>query len=251
MGRFFILLLGILIGAAGVGFLLTQGYLPYRHRDATDARSTTAAAPAGAAVGVVPAPGTLPGDVPTPTPAPVTPALPDPAAGADLATMGNAPAPAFPAIPLGPPGAVPVPKGLLIPVAGVKASQLVDTFTQSRGEGRVHDAIDIMAAKGTPVLATADGRVVKLFTSVRGGLTLYQFDSDEKLEYYYAHLDGYAPGIVEGKQLKRGDLIGFVGSTGDASPDAPHLHFTISVLGPEKNWWQSTAINPFPLLGGQ
>lgn len=137
---------------------------------------------------------------------------------------------------------------LLIPVAGVDAAQLSDTFTQSRSAGRLHDAIDIMAPRGTPVLAVADGRVVKRFKSKPGGLTVYQFDRGEKLAYYYAHLDGYAPGVAEGTQLKRGDLVGYVGSTGNASPDAPHLHFAIFVLGPEKRWWEGTAINPYPLL---
>jgi murein DD-endopeptidase MepM/ murein hydrolase activator NlpD len=140
---------------------------------------------------------------------------------------------------------------LLLPVQGVPASKLVDTFTQSRGAGRVHDAIDIMAPRGTPVFAVADGRVAKLFTSKPGGLTVYQFDREEKLAYYYAHLDHYAPSLAEGQQLKRGDVLGYVGSTGNASPEAPHLHFAVFVLGPEKHWWQGTAVNPYPLLGGR
>jgi murein DD-endopeptidase MepM/ murein hydrolase activator NlpD len=140
---------------------------------------------------------------------------------------------------------------LLLPVQGVQPAQLVDTFTQARGSGRVHDAIDIMAARGTPVLAVADGRVAKLFNSKLGGLTVYQFDREEKLAYYYAHLDAYAPGIAEGKVLKRGELVGMVGSTGNASATAPHLHFAVFVLGPEKRWWQGTAVNPYPLLGGR
>ena len=140
---------------------------------------------------------------------------------------------------------------LLMPVQGMAASKLVDTFTQSRGAGRLHDAIDIMAARGTPVLAVADGRVAKLFDSKPGGLTVYQFDSQEKLAYYYAHLDRYEAGLAEGQQLKRGQVLGYVGSTGNASPDGPHLHFAVFVLGPEKKWWQGTAVNPYPLLGGR
>src|SRR6185369_13629137 len=123
---------------------------------------------------------------------------------------------------------------LIIPVTGVKPGALLDTFSDARGEGRVHDAIDIMAAKGTPVIAADDGKVVKLFTSKQGGLTVYQFDPSTTYAYYYAHLDSYAPGVVEGKQLRRGDLVGYVGSSGNASPDAPHLHFAIFILGPEK-----------------
>lgn len=140
---------------------------------------------------------------------------------------------------------------LLIPVTGIKASQLSDTFNDSRGNARVHDAIDIMAPKGTAVLAVNDGKIVKLFNSKQGGLTIYQFNPGETHAYYYAHLDSYASGVKEGNVIKRGDVIGYVGSTGNASPDAPHLHFAIFVLGPEKKWWQGTAMNPYPLLGGK
>ena len=138
---------------------------------------------------------------------------------------------------------------LLIPVAGITASQLTDTFNDMRGGGsRRHEAIDIMASRGTPVLAVSDGKVAKLFTSVPGGLTIYEFDPTTTYAYYYAHLDRYAPDLSDGKLLRRGDVIGYVGSTGDASPDAPHLHFAIVQLGPEKHWWKGTAINPYPLL---
>lgn len=142
----------------------------------------------------------------------------------------------------------PAPGVLLIPVAEVSANQLVDTFDDARGNGRVHDAIDIMAPTGTPVLAAADGRIVKLFTSVPGGLTVYQFDSSERFAYYYAHLDAYAAGLAEGQILKRGARIGTVGYSGNANAAAPHLHFAIFVLGPEKHWWQGTAINPYLYL---
>jgi murein DD-endopeptidase MepM/ murein hydrolase activator NlpD len=164
--------------------------------------------------------------------------------------------PAPPATPSTLPGQVPVPvtspaaDTLMIPVAGVAASQLQDTFGDNRGSDgeRAHEALDIMAPRGTPVLAASDGKVEKLFTSVPGGLTIYQFDPTRTWAYYYAHLDRYAPGLAEGRQLKRGDVIGYVGSTGNASEDAPHLHFAIFVLGPEKRWWQGTAIDPYPLL---
>lgn len=140
---------------------------------------------------------------------------------------------------------------LLLPVEGVAPSALADTFTQARSEGRVHDAIDIMAPRGTPVLATNDGHVVKLFTSERGGLTVYEFGPNDQVLYYYAHLDRYAPGLAEGQTLHRGDLIGFVGSTGNASPDGPHLHFEIEMLGPKKEWWHGTSINPYGRFAGQ
>ncbi len=108
-----------------------------------------------------------------------------------------------------------------------------------------------MAPRGTPVLAAADGKIVKLFDSKPGGLTIYEFDPSESVAYYYAHLDRYAAGIAAGLQVKQGEVIGYVGSTGNASPDAPHLHFAIFRLGPEKHWWQGTPINPYPLLAGR
>jgi murein DD-endopeptidase MepM/ murein hydrolase activator NlpD len=144
----------------------------------------------------------------------------------------------------------PVTNQLLIPVAGVSASQLTDTFNQARGIDRRHEALDIPAPKGTQVFAVADGKVAKLFDSKPGGLTIYLFDRSEKYAYYYAHLDRYAEGVKEGAALKRGDLIGYVGATGNADAATPHLHFSIFELGPEKKWWQGTPINPFSLLGG-
>ena len=141
----------------------------------------------------------------------------------------------------------PLPTGLLIPVEGVAAAGLRPQFDERRGAGR-HEAIDIMAPRGTTVRAAGDGRLVKLFTSVRGGLTVYQFDPQVQHAYYYAHLDAYAPGLKEGMTIKRGDAIGSVGSTGDAAPDAPHLHFAIFRLGPEKQWWKGTPIDPYLLL---
>ncbi len=147
--------------------------------------------------------------------------------------------------------ATPSPAGLIVPVQGMAAAQLSDTYTATRSEGRTHEAIDIMAPRGTPVLAVADGAVEKLFESKQGGLTLYQFEPSGKFVYYYAHLDRYAPGVVQGKPLRQGELIGYVGSTGNASPDGPHLHFAVFVLGPERQWWKGTPINPYPLLAGR
>ena len=140
------------------------------------------------------------------------------------------------------------PLALVIPVAGVKPAQLLDTYTDARGGTRSHEAIDIMAPLGTPVYAVEDGRVEKLFDSKQGGLTLYQFDPAGELAYYYAHLDRYAPGLVEGQALHQGDLVGYVGFTGNANPQAPHLHFAIFRLGPERKWWKGTPVNPYPFL---
>ncbi|MFL6212508.1 MAG: M23 family metallopeptidase [Blastocatellia bacterium] len=139
-------------------------------------------------------------------------------------------------------------RNLLIPVAGVTADQLRDTFTQARSEGRQHDAIDILALQGTPVLATADGVVVKLFQSDRGGVTLYQLDPSGRYVYYYAHLMRYADGIAEGKQLRRGDVIAYVGDTGNAGTGNYHLHFAISKMTSPRQWNGGEAINPYPLL---
>jgi peptidoglycan LD-endopeptidase LytH len=137
---------------------------------------------------------------------------------------------------------------LLIPVYGVAATSLVDTYGDARGEGRRHDAIDIMAPRGTPVLAAADGVVMKLFQSDLGGTTLYQLSLDGHTIYYYAHLDGYAPKMSEGRVLRRGEVLGYVGNSGSAGPGNYHLHF--EVLTPEKpdQYWGGDPQNPFPLL---
>ncbi len=143
------------------------------------------------------------------------------------------------------------PSGLAIPVAGVRPDQLVDTFTAARANGRVHDATDIMAARGTQVIAAAPGTVEKLFFSRGGGgVTAYVRSLDGQWQYYYAHLDSYAPGLHEGQAVKQGDAIGRVGSTGDASPQAPHLHFAINRMAAGQRWWQGSPINPYPLLAG-
>ena len=134
-----------------------------------------------------------------------------------------------------------------MPVAGVDPHTLRSNFSQTRG-GHAHEALDIMAPRGTEVLAVAEGNVVKLFTSKPGGLTVYQFDDTRTWCYYYAHLDRYAPGLKEGMLLRKGDVLGYVGSTGNASGDAPHLHFAVFHLGPEKHWWQGTAVDPLPLF---
>jgi murein DD-endopeptidase MepM/ murein hydrolase activator NlpD len=145
------------------------------------------------------------------------------------------------------------PAGLAIPVAGVKRTQLSDTFTQARAGGaRAHDAIDIMAPRGTPVVAAAPGRVEKIFNSQGGGgLTVYVRSPDGRWVYYYAHLDRYAPGLSEGQAVQRGTPLGTVGSTGNASPDGPHLHFAIHRMARGEKWHEGSAVNPYPLLAGQ
>ena len=142
--------------------------------------------------------------------------------------------------------------GLAIPVSGVRPEQLTDTFTAARSGGRRHDAIDIMAPLGTPVVAAAAGTVEKLFNSVRGGKTIYVRSPDRKLTYYYAHLDRYAPTLSEGLFVRQGEVLGAVGFSGDANPAAPHLHFEVQPTTPESGWWQHQAnLNPYPMLGGR
>ncbi|HEU4705538.1 MAG TPA: M23 family metallopeptidase [Sphingomicrobium sp.] len=145
------------------------------------------------------------------------------------------------------------PAGLAIPVAGVQPEQLSDTYTQARAGGaRLHDAIDIMAPEGTEVVAAADGTVEKLFFSQGGGgITAYVRSPDGRWIYYYAHLQGYAPGLAEGQRVRRGQPLGRVGHTGNANPGGPHLHFAIHRMQPGERWHQGSAVNPFPLLAGR
>jgi murein DD-endopeptidase MepM/ murein hydrolase activator NlpD len=138
---------------------------------------------------------------------------------------------------------------LMIPIPGVQPSELRDTFHEPRGGGtRMHEALDIMAPRGTPVLSAAPGRVLKLHNSKDGGLMVYAADSTERFVLMYAHLDHYADGIHDGMPLRRGQVIGYVGSTGDAQPNAPHLHFAIAHPADVKLWWTGTPIDPRPLL---
>lgn len=137
-------------------------------------------------------------------------------------------------------------KILTFPVKGYERV-LRDNFDEPRGKSP-HEALDIMAPRGTPVIAVEDGTVAKLFKSIPGGITIYQFDPSGTLAYYYAHLDRYAPGLREGGAVKRGEVIGYVGSTGNAHADAPHLHFAVYALGAERKWWKGVAINPHAAL---
>lgn len=140
-------------------------------------------------------------------------------------------------------------RGLLVPVQGVRAADVPDTFNERRGAGtRSHEALDILAPRGTPVLAADDGRVTKLFTSKAGGLTVYVLAPGDRVIAYYAHLDRYREGLTEGAAVRRGDVLGYVGSTGDADAAAPHLHFALAVVGDPHRWWAGTPIDPKPYL---
>jgi len=135
-----------------------------------------------------------------------------------------------------------------LPIAGLQAKDIQDSFSQLRGGTRSHEATDILAPRGTPVLAVDAGTIKKLFTSKPGGLTVYQFDPAGVYCYYYAHLDRYAKNLKEGMTVNRGDVIGYVGTTGNADANTPHLHFAIIKLGALKRWWEGTTINPYPFL---
>src|SRR5262245_1165772 len=139
-------------------------------------------------------------------------------------------------------------KHLIVPVAGVARSRLVRSFNDKRDGTRTHEALDILAPRNTPVLAVEDGTIAKLFVSKLGGNTIYQFDPSEHYAYYYAHLARYADGLKDKQKVKEGDTIGYVGTSGNAPPNTPHLHFAIFRLTDEKRWWSGTAIDPFDVL---
>ncbi|KPN06831.1 M23 family metallopeptidase [Xanthomonas arboricola] len=231
------LVVGVLLGAAGYWWLERQA-------------PQAAVAPASAAAPAVTAQPDAP-EAAMAAPS-AAPAIADPAVAASSPSTETMPAANTPAAPASAasPEAANSGSNLLIPVQGIGSGQLQDTFTDARSEGRVHDAIDILAPTGTPVIAVADGTVEKLFNSERGGLTVYQFDPNGTYCYYYAHLERYADGLAEKQAIKRGQVIGYVGSTGNADPAAPHLHFEIHRLGPEKQWWKGEVLNPYPVLHG-
>ena len=184
------------------------------------------------------------------TPA-VLPAEPDPAAPTLVAPAGVDAAIEDAATTLEPAGSGDLDelraRRLTVPVEGISREQLFDHFDDPRGERR-HEAIDIMAARGTPVRAVEDGVIARLFDSHVGGLTIYQFGPQGRFAYYYAHLDRYAPALADGDAVRRGQVIGYVGTTGNAPDDAPHLHFAIYRLGPERRWWEGEPLNPYEAL---
>jgi murein DD-endopeptidase MepM/ murein hydrolase activator NlpD len=139
-------------------------------------------------------------------------------------------------------------RSLSFPLPGATQIELRDTFNQARGTERRHEAADIMAPRNTPVLAVEDGIIRKLFLSKPGGITIYEFDPTQRFCYYYAHLSGYAGNLHEGMSVKRGQVIGYVGSTGNAAAESPHLHFGITILNAEKNWYGGIPIDPYPYL---
>jgi murein DD-endopeptidase MepM/ murein hydrolase activator NlpD len=137
---------------------------------------------------------------------------------------------------------------LAVPVLGIRRADIVSNFDDHRGSGRAHEALDLLAPRGTPVVAVEDGHIEKLSTSLRGGLSIYQFDHKERYCFYYAHLDRYADGLKEGQPVRRGQVIGYVGTSGNAPPDTPHLHFAILRLSDAKEWWDETPLDPAVVL---
>ena len=137
---------------------------------------------------------------------------------------------------------------LIIPVVGVQPRQLRDTFTERRSAGRLHQALDIPAAHGTPVLAAASGRIRKLSSNTRGGISLYQVSCDGMMMYYYAHLDRYADGLAEGQEVHRGNVIGYVGATGNAGAGNDHLHFAMWIVTDPRQYWRGINVNPYSFL---
>jgi murein DD-endopeptidase MepM/ murein hydrolase activator NlpD len=166
------------------------------------------------------------------------------AASSPTGTAGSKPTATITA---GPPENL-VRRDLEIPVEGVKSNQLVDTFEDKRGGQRTHEALDILAPRNTPVKAVEDGTIARLFESKAGGTTVYQFDPTEQYCYYYAHLERYAGGLKEGDHVKKGQVIGYVGTSGNAPKDTPHLHFAVFKLTSAKRWWEGTPVNPYDIL---
>jgi murein DD-endopeptidase MepM/ murein hydrolase activator NlpD len=172
------------------------------------------------------------------------------------ATLVKTPPPATPAAPVTAASAAEVTSSELelrnrkldLPVQGASRADLRESFHDQRDGTRSHEAIDMLAPRNTPVLAVEDGKIVKLFFSKAGGITIYQFDPTSKYVYYYAHLERYAPGLTEGATVQRGQVLGYVGTSGNAPKDTPHLHFAIFQLDEKKQWWKGTPLDPYPIL---
>jgi len=214
---------GFIVGAALVAILITK----YGQIAGVRALPPTIAADDGLA------------DVDTPV---LEPHRPAPAA-APVATTGSS----TPTITSAPPADL-ARRKFEIPVEGVRPDQLVRSFDDKRGGLRTHEALDILAPRNTPVKAIEEGKIARLFESKAGGTTIYQFDPTEQYCYYYAHLERYAEGLREGDNVKKGQVIGYVGTSGNAPKNTPHLHFAVFKLTAARHWWEGTPIDPYDIL---
>ena len=205
------LLASFAAGALIDGWLRTHGPPKPAQTEASEASDAFIAAPPSIAKSSTP-------DAAVRTPAPV-------------ATAGNAPS--------GP---------IRIPIDGEDIESFKHGFTERRGGDRPHEAVDMLAPRNTPVHAVESGTIAKLFTSKAGGLTIYQFNPSGRLCYYYAHLDHYADGLKDGQAITAGEIIGYVGTTGNAPPGTPHLHFAVFELNADKHWWQGRPLDPYQLF---
>jgi len=142
------------------------------------------------------------------------------------------------------------PSRLRVPIDGMDVDSMKGGFAERRS-GHTHEAVDVLAPRNTPIHAVEDGEIAKLFVSKAGGNTIYQFDPSQKLVYYYAHLERYATGIAEGQQIKKGQIIGYVGTSGNAPPNTPHLHFAVFELGADRRWWQGRPLDPYLVFRGK
>jgi murein DD-endopeptidase MepM/ murein hydrolase activator NlpD len=234
-----VLLLVVVVFSALAAFLWLRTRKAGTGNDVSNSRN---AATASGSVVEKPTPAGIstasPGVIASPTESPAPSEPPADAGGSDqTASPSAAPSESFVGV-----------LKLIIPVPGVRSDQLTDTFADARSESRVHDAIDIPAPAGTAVVATADGEIIKLFPSERGGTTVYQLSADKKFVFYYAHLQRYADGLTVGKFVRQGEIIAYVGDTGNAGAGNFHLHFSISVISDPKRYWEGANINPYPLL---
>ncbi len=230
------LLLGFIAGSLGLYYFLwrTGGLTPGHPLSRTTADITSRGV-AGPIVAV------------NETPPPAT----TPETTAPARTVSDASAEATPALSFTPLAGFTLGREpLVMPVVGARAADLRDSFEEAGGAKGHHDGIDIPAPRGTAVVAAVDGSIEKLFTAKDSGLTVYEFDRERAYCYSYAHLDHFAEDLREKQLVHRGDRLGYVGSTGDLPGEAPRLHFTILRLGPEKQWWLGTPVNPYPFLLG-
>jgi murein DD-endopeptidase MepM/ murein hydrolase activator NlpD len=244
---------GFVLGAATVLLIVWAYGARWRGEPQATTLPPAVSYPAPSAPVPVPAPAAPPAGTPVPVPAPAMPIPSNPSAAPPAASPASPGVPAPAAGPARQPDSAETAdltrRQLLLPVQGVRPEALEDTFVDARGGGaRQHEALDILAPRNTPILAVEDGKVAKLFLSKLGGITVYQTDPTTTYIYYYAHLERYADGLKEGDPVRRGQVLGYVGTSGDAPANAPHLHFAIVRLTPEKHWWQGTALDPYPIL---